>query len=251
VAADSDADDAIAGGHEHPAPLDAPVRHPASKRTLTLVVAPIVVLIIASNVGDALTTTLATTHPLTLVALNSRNRILVLVTNQLDALSYYGVATLRLMVSDPLFFLLGHWYGEAAVTWMEKRTRTFGGTMRQAERWFGKAAYPLVLIAPNNFICLFAGAAGMSVAGFLFTNLAGTLLRLYLIRRVGETFEAPIGDVLDFLRDYRIPLLILSVVLVLATSLLELRKGDSEIDAVMRLDEDLDLGSDDEREAQP
>lgn len=276
VAANSDADDARAG-HQHPAPLDAPVRHRTDRRTLTLVIAPIVVLIIASNVGDALTTTLATTHPLLLVALNSRNRVLVLVTNELDALSYYGVATLRLMVSDPLFFLLGRWYGEAAVTWMEKRTRTFGGTMRRAESWFGKAAYPLVLIAPNNFICLFAGAAGMSVAGFLATNLAGTLLRLYLIRRVGETFEAPIGDVLEFLRDYRIPLLVLSVVLVVATSLLELRKGDSEIDAVLRLDEDLDVdgesggsgptapeaaptdeaggavphGSDDDREARP
>ena len=65
--------------------------------------------------------------------------------------------------------------------------------------------------------------------------------------------------------------------LVVATSLLELRKGDSEIDAVLRLDEDLDVdgesggsgptapeaaptdeaggavphGSDDDREARP
>src|SRR3546814_10530958 len=87
---------------------------------------PIVAMIIASNVGDALTTTLATSHPLALVALNSRNRILVLVSGELDALSYYTVATLRLMLSDPLFFLLGYWYGDQAVSWMERRTRTFG-----------------------------------------------------------------------------------------------------------------------------
>mgnify|MGYP006193657243 CR=1 FL=1 len=36
----------------------------------------------------------------------------------------------------------------------------------QWERWFGKAAYPLVFIAPNNFICLFAGAAGMRIGWF-------------------------------------------------------------------------------------
>jgi membrane protein DedA with SNARE-associated domain len=249
VAADRDAEDALVANHHHPAPLDAPVRHRTDRRTLTLLVVPIIGLIIASNVGDALTTTLATTHPLALVALNSRNRILVLVTNELDALSYYGVATARLMVSDPLFFLLGYWYGEAAVTWMERRTRTFGGTMRQVEGWFGRFGYPLVFLAPNNFICLFAGAAGMSVAGFFVTNLAGTLVRLYLIRRLGETFESPIDDLLGFLADYRVPLLILSVVAVAATGLLELRKGDSELDAVMHLEDDLGIdGSDAEDE---
>jgi membrane protein DedA with SNARE-associated domain len=205
-----------------------------------MLIAPIVGLIIASNVGDALATTLATTNPLALIALNARNRNLVLVTNELDAVSYYVVATARLLVSDPLFFLLGYWYGDAAVTWMERRTRTWGSTMRQVERWFGKAAYPLVFIAPNNVICLMAGAAGMSVAGFLLTNLAGTVLRLYLIRRVGETFEAPIDDVLGFLAEYRIPLLILSVAMVTAISLFELRRGEGELEAVLHLDDDLE-----------
>ena len=58
----------------------------------------------------------------------------------------------------------------------EKRTRTFGGTMRRAESWFGKAAYPLVFIAPNNFICLFAGASGMGQ------------WRTYLLWRNAESF---------------------------------------------------------------
>jgi membrane protein DedA with SNARE-associated domain len=203
-------------------------------------VGPIIALVIASNVGDALATTLATTHPLTLIALNARNRNLVLVTNELDALSYYGMATLRLMLSDPLFFLLGYWYGEAAVTWMEKRTRTWGSTMRQVERWFGRAAYPLVFVAPNNLICLMAGAAGMGVGSFFAVNMAGTLVRLFLIRRVGEAFEAPIDDLLGFLADYRVPLLILSVVLVGATTLFEMRRGEGEIEAVLHLDDDLE-----------
>ncbi|MEX2292890.1 MAG: hypothetical protein WD691_03805 [Acidimicrobiales bacterium] len=210
------------------------------RHRLTLLIAPIVVLIIASNVGDALATTLATTHPLTLIALNARNRNLVLVTNQLDALSFYGVATLRLLLSDPLFFLLGYWYGETAVQWMERRTRSFGSTMRQMETWFGKAGLLLVFVAPNNIVCLLAGAAGMSVSAFFAANLAGTVVRLYLIRRVGEAFDAPIQDLLGFLRDYRIPLLVVSVALVAATSLWEVRRGDSEIEAVLHLDDDLE-----------
>ena len=228
-----------------------PTRVPPGKHTLKLLVAPIILLVIASNVGDALATTLATTNPLALVALNARSRNLVLVTNELDAFSYYTVATLRLLLSDPLFFLLGYWYGDAAVRWMEKRTRTFGDTLRQIERWFGKAAYPLVFLMPNNYICLFAGAAGMSVVGFFVANIAGTLTRLYLIRRVGETFEAPIDDLLGFLAEYRIPLLILSVALVGLFSLLEMRKGTSEVDALLQLDDDLGLADDDEHEPRP
>lgn len=249
VAGDPQTDGGATGAHPtHPAPLDAPVRHRPGRRTLTLLIAPIIVLIVASNVGDALATTLATTHPLTLVALNSRSRNLVLVTNQLDALSYYGVATLRLLLSDPLFFLLGYWYGESAVSWMEARTRTFGGTMRQLERWFGRGGAVLVFIAPNNIVCLLAGAAGMRVTTFFAANLAGTVLRLYLIRRVGEAFDAPIQDLLAFLSDYRIPLLVVSVLLVAGTSLWEVRRGEGELEAVLHLDDDLDPEPDSERQ---
>lgn len=234
-------------GEAEPTPPSPSAPHPLGRRRLVLLMVPIVGLIIASNVGDALTTTLAPSHPLALVALNSRSRILVLVTNQLDAFSYYGMATLRLMVSDPLFFLLGLWYGDAAVAWMERRTRTWGSTMRQLEKWFGKAAYPLVFLAPNNIICLLAGAAGMSVAGFFIANLAGTVVRLYAIRVVGASFEAPIDDLLGFLSDHRLPLLIGSVGLLALTSLLELKRGDSELDAVLHLDDELEPEPDEER----
>ena len=119
---------------------------------------------------------------------------------------------MRLLVADPFFFLIGHWYGDTAITWLENRTKTFGQVIRQWEGFFSKAAYPLIFIAPNNPLCLLAGASGMSVAGFFATNVAGTLTRLYLIRRLGEAFEEPLDDVLGFIRDYRMPLLILSIV---------------------------------------
>ena len=77
-------------------------------------------------------------------------------------------ATLRLTLSDPLFYLLGYWYGDAALVWMERRSPARGASMlRAVERWFGKASYPLVFLAPNNYICLFAGAAGMPLPVFL------------------------------------------------------------------------------------
>jgi len=203
------------------------------RRTLTFLVIPIVGFMVLSAVGDAIAPTLVDTHPLLLLSMNARNRTLLLVTNQLDAWSYYTVGTLRLLASDPLFFLVGYWYGDMALSWMERRTKTLGQTLRQWEGWFGKAAYPIVFFAPNQYICLFAGAAGMSVAGFFIVNIAGTIARLYLIRRLGETFDAPIDDVLGFIADYRIPLLILSIGMAAVFLVLELRKGTEEVEAIL------------------
>lgn len=210
--------------HAHRAP------HHPSRRTLALVGAPIIGLIILSNVGDALAPDLVNSHPLALLAMNARNRNLVLVTNSLDAPSYYVVGTLRLLLADPLFFLLGHWYGNAAIHWMEQRTKNFGQLLRQMEGWFAKAAYPVVFIAPNQWICLFAGAAGMSVPAFLLANLSGTVVRLYLIRRLGDVFEAPIDDLLGFIRDYRTPLLIVTITLFAIVMVNEVRGSRTSLE---------------------
>lgn len=225
-----------------------PVRALPSRRTVTLITVPLIALTVISYVGDAIMPTIVDQHPLLLTAMNPRNRNLILVANQLDAVSYYVVATIRLFASDPLWFLIGYWYGESALRWAEKRTRTFGDTLRWFERGFAKAAYPLVVIAPNNWICLFAGAAGMSVPVFIALNLTGTLGRLYLIRVLGDAFSQPIDWVLEFIRDYRIPLLVFSILMVAVLASLEYRKGDSEISNLAHLDDRLDdSGTDPDR----
>ena len=57
-------------------------------------------------------------------------------------------------------------------------------------------------------------------------------MRLYLIRRLGEAFERPIDDVLGFIRDYRTPLLIVSVVIFAVIMVNELRQTKEEVDAI-------------------
>ena len=223
-----------------PIETETPARPRPSRRAVTLVAMPLVALVILSNVGDALAPSLVDRHPAWLIALNARNRNLALVTNSLDAPTYYIVATLRLLASDPLFFLLGYWYGDTAVRWMERRTRTWGQLLRQLERGFGKAAYPLIFVAPNNPICLFAGAAGMPLRAFFAVNLAGTLVRLYVIRRFGEAFEAPIDDVVGWIADNRIPLLVVTISIVLVSLALEARRGETEVTSLAHLDDELD-----------
>lgn len=220
------------------APRPKDERRPPGPHALKLLAVPILGLVVLSSVGDALAPGLVDKHPLQLLAMNARNRNAILVTNQLDAVSFYVVGTLRLLISDPLFFLIGYWYGDTAIEWMERRTKSYGALMRQMEGWFGKAAYPLVFVAPNNVICLFAGAAGMSLAGFFVANVAGTVVRLYLIRRLGERFEAPIDDLLGFIGDYRVPLLIASTVIFGLVMVRELKQGKEGLDVLAEAVED-------------
>jgi len=225
---------------------EGPARRAPSPKVVAAVGTLLVIMVVMNWVGDALTTTWAKDHPAWLIALNSRNRILVLTTNNLDPWSYYGIGTARLLLSDPLFFLLGYWYGDAAIVWMEKRTQTWGQMLRQLESWFSKAAYPLVFIAPNNPICLFAGAAGMPLRAFVILNVSGTLARLWAIRVFGDIFELPISDLLDWFARYRLPLFIISVALLLVSILLEFRKGEPEITSYGKLDEELEQAARDE-----
>ena len=221
--------------------MDAPARPKPSRLTFWLLVGPLVVLVIASYVGDALAHTLIDKHPLWLISLNARNRNLVLVTNELDAWSYYLVGTVRLLLADPLFYLIGYFYGDAAVRWAERRSRTFGGILRSVERFFEKASYPLVLLAPNNPICLFAGASGMSPPVFLALNITGTIGRLILIRWVGDIFSSPLDVLLDFIKEYRLPLTGLTIAITGFLIWSESRgEGESELEALMRLEDELE-----------
>jgi membrane protein DedA with SNARE-associated domain len=225
---------------------EAPARSPLPRRRLALIVAPLVVLVIAAWIGDAFAAQWVDRHPLWLITLNARNRNLVLVTNNLDAWSYYVVASIRLLVSDPLFYVLGYFYGDRAVTWMEHRSSTFGGIVRSWEDLFRRASYPLVFIAPNNFICLFAGSAGMRPTVFATLNITGTFVRLFLIRQLGEAFSSPIDWLLGFIQDYRLPLTALGIAVVVITIIRDRRAGKGDLEALTHLEEELEAAPPDE-----
>ncbi|HVF14624.1 MAG TPA: hypothetical protein VM942_08495, partial [Acidimicrobiales bacterium] len=62
-----------------PVPEDEPDELPKpSRRTLILLIAPIIILSTAGTIATAFTPTLATRHPLLLIVLDARNRMLVL-----------------------------------------------------------------------------------------------------------------------------------------------------------------------------
>ncbi len=197
-------------------------------------------MIACGYVADALWPTLVEEHPLWLLGLSARNRYAVLVVNRVDLWAYYLLGTVRLLLPDPLFFALGWLYGPAALRWMEHRTPTVGSIMRRIERWFTRWGHPLVVLIPNNYVCLIAGAARMSPLLFAFLNVTGTVGRLLLLQIIGDVFSGPINTLLGWIADYRVPLLVISMAAVAVTVGGELRRGRKELDGLHELERSAD-----------
>ncbi len=204
-----------------------------------IIVRVIVGLVILSQgsalLGDLALAEFVDKRPALLIALNPRNRNLALATVQLEAATYYTIGFLRLVASDPLYYLLGFWYGDRAISWVERRSKTYGPFVRDGENFFRKASYPLIFAAPNNIICALSAATGVKLRTFIALNLSGTVVRLILIRQLGEVFQSPLEGIIDFIGRYRTPILIISALAVGWTIFGEFRGDNSELKALSEL----------------
>jgi membrane protein DedA with SNARE-associated domain len=225
---------------------------PPRKWIVRVIIGLVIVSQGAALLGDLFLAGIVDREPALLIALNPRNRNLALATNQLSASVYYTVGFIRLVISDPLYFLLGYWYGERAIAWTERRSRTYGPLIRDGERLFRRASYPLIFLAPNNIICAMSAATGVRLSHFVALNLSGTVARLVLVRQLGEIFSAPIAAIVDFIARYRGPLLILSAIGVAWTVFGEFRKKDTELDTLLHInDQPDDLSGDPSEPSDP
>lgn len=168
--------------------------------------AGIVLLVVASNAGNVVWADWVRSHPLGLIALNSSNKYLLATSISLDLVPMVVVGTLRLLAPDPIFFAMGWLYGDRALHWAR---RTFPGGTQLLDRVHEDpaAAHRIlnvaVLVAPNNLICLVAGAVRFPVRRFVVLNVVGTIGRVLLMRWIGLVFEDQIEDVLKFVDRYQ------------------------------------------------
>ncbi len=225
--------------------------NPPPKWIARLLIALVMLSLGAAWAGDLLLAAVVKDNPLVLIALNPRNRNLAFASPDLAALPYYTVGFLRLVASDPLYFLLGFWWGDRALAWVERRSRSYGPFVRDAEGWFKRFAYPLIFAFPNNIICLLSGAANIKVRTFMILNISGTIVRLIVVRQFAELFDSEITSIVDWISRYRTPILILSAVLVAWTIFGEFRGDNSQLKTLIDLEKspDSDETSSDEPSA--
>jgi membrane protein DedA with SNARE-associated domain len=211
---------------------------PSSRASLTLLVVPMVAVTAVAQVGDALAPTLLVEHPLLLVAMIPRTRYLVLTAPLVDVVPFFVVGLVRLVLTDPVFFAFGRRYGDVGIRWIERKSGS-PRTVQTAERWFRKASHPIVAVAPNNLVCVLAGATGMRTAPFLVLNLGGTAARMALVVWVGDLFSDQLLDVTDFVGRYRWWLTGISVSLVTISLWRARHTGRSEIETVGEVEAEL------------
>jgi len=187
---------------------------PRRRIPVAVLVAPIVVLSVVGMVADALGPGLITRRPLLQMFLNPRNRYLILAAPQVDMIPFFVVGFCRLILTDPLGYLLGRQHGDAALKWAEEKLGDEAGFIRKVERFFRRAAPVVILVAPNLYMCILAGATGMKARTFFALNITGTLGRLTLFWVAGDAFRDELESVLDVIQRYQLPLIALSVVVV-------------------------------------
>ena len=226
---DSEPDDAADDAAE-PAPSPSaraipPPRANPSRRTLFLLVAPIVVLVIGGYVANAIWPALLRSHPLWLVALDPRNRWLVLVSNKVSVGPFMAVGFLRRVASDPLFFALGYLYGDRAVRWVERRFAPDTGLVPWMEQNFNKFSPFLVFFFPGALVCVLAGAMGMNPVLFGVLNVAGTIGILVVLYQFGDVFSGPVSAFTRFIdRNFKV-FMAISIVLTIYYFLDQRRRG--------------------------
>lgn len=207
-------------------PADEELPRP-SRRTLILLITPIVVLMTAGTIATAFTPALAANHPLLLIVLDARNRMLVLA-REVDLVPFVVIAVLRRSLSDPLFYILGRLYGDRSIRWLEKKGGQ-GALVTLVEKWFTKASYLMVFLFPGALVCALAGATKMRPAVFAVCNLGGTLASVIAVRIFSDAISSPVEALLGFFE--RNMVLTTSITVGLVVLSLVLNKVQGKLDA--------------------
>jgi membrane protein DedA with SNARE-associated domain len=206
-------------------------------RRLALVGVPIVVLSIAGILAAALTPLLVRDAPLLLLVLESRNRYLLLVAAKVDVVPFVVVGVLRRFASDPFFYLLGRWYGDRAVRWVERRMGG-GQVVTEIERLFARVAIPLVALLPGALTCTLAGSTGMPPRRFVAWNLAGTVVVVVALRLLADAAAGPLAAIVAFNDRNTGWLTAVFVVATVLWLLVERRRGRSPVEHIRELEQD-------------
>ena len=220
-----------------------PPDHPTHPRwLLPTLTAGIVALVAASNIGNMVWAGWVDDHPLGLLALNSSNKYLLATSISLDLVPMVLVATLRLLAPDPIFFAMGWLYGDRALHWARRTFPGSTGLLDQAKtdpRLVHKVLNVLVVVAPNNLVCLVAGVVRFPIKRFIVLNIVGTVGRVLLMRWIGLFFEDQIEDVLEVVNRYQTWLIWGSVAVVAAVLIWQIVSDRGLAGGIEELEEEL------------
>ena len=221
----------------------APVK-PFSKPALVAVFVAIGLLIAANNIGFANLARWVDTRPELLLAFNSTNKVLITVAGRVPEWLFFAIPLLRLLAPDPLFYALGARYRDVAVRfgsdlypgakdWLTELT---SGANPRAHRTLAG----LTFLAHNNPVCLAAGVIRMPPRVFWSLNIAGTLVRIALIRVLAAVFADQLDRLVDTIVEYQSWFTRITLVVLAFYTVVQLRRLAGSADDLVEPEPPLD-----------
>lgn len=176
---------------------------PFNRRRLTLLLVPISILFVIGFAANWIAPAI-TEYPGLLLALDSRLRHLVIAIGAgIGTAPFFAIAFTRLVIADPLFYLLGRWYGDAGLRWLERQSQGNLGWIGWVERHFPRWGLPFVAIMPNQLVCLLAGSSQVRPRTFVVLNVGGTIARLAVVWWLGLQFKEPLERLVEWIQRYQ------------------------------------------------
>jgi membrane protein DedA with SNARE-associated domain len=174
-----------------------------------VLIAIVVGLYILGFATGGLAPELLKNHPLSLIALAPRYRWFILTASRIDVVPYFAVGISRLLLSDPVYFALGWFFGDKAISFFEDSLGK--PTIDKTRELFLKASTVMALFFAGPIICVLAGAAGMRPRKFFTLNVIGTTLLVIGLRAFSSTLDGAIKPILRFNDRYSRYILIFTI----------------------------------------
>jgi hypothetical protein len=199
----------------------------APPRWAPLLLVAFVVLVVATNVANAVWARWIESNPEGVLALSSRNRYLALtIAAGVSPFSYVAIATARLAAAFVVCHLIGRAYRDQALSWFTRYLGMTRESIDQLQSGFDKAQYGLVpFFVGSNIVAVLTGIHRTPPARLAVLLAVGIVARLALFWWLAKTFEEPLLDVLAFVRRYQWWAVIISVAVVIAVNARNYRRG--------------------------
>jgi uncharacterized membrane protein YdjX (TVP38/TMEM64 family) len=155
---------------------------------------------IGSNIGPAL----VDENPIFVISLSSRNRNLFGSVPYIDPLAYSLIGFFRVLAAGVALYLVGRWYGQRALGWVEGNMGELPAIYRWTERAVDRFGWlALVAMPGSNVVCLLVGHRKMKPVPFLALISVGIVVKLAVLWVGGKIFEDQIRAFLNAIERYQ------------------------------------------------
>jgi membrane protein DedA with SNARE-associated domain len=182
---------------------------------------------VCTNIANVVFANWVKTQPERLIMLSSRNRYLIgAVGAGISPFAYVVIATIRLTVAAAVCHFIGRAYGDHALRWF---TRFLGMSQESVDRFeqqYRAAEWVLIpIFVGSNIVFVLSGMVETRWRRILPLLLIGIAARLALLWWLAKQFESQVKSVIDFLGRYQLPIIIGSLVIVIISNVVNIRRG--------------------------